>query len=213
MAARTKVDDGGSARERILAAGRKLFAGTPYDEVAVHEIAREAGAAHGLLFHYFGSKLGLYLAVYTEDKTAFLKKRRLATSLGSPDQRLRRFVEFHFGHFHQWSATALFIHRGGAPAQIIAEAEKFRMLGVREVISYFSDRPATKMQLILGRAWLGFMGEIFVASIGDKRLRGEQGIEIVVEMFYEVMSRGSGLDLTNSTNRGETIPLKRRRAA
>jgi AcrR family transcriptional regulator len=33
----------------------------PFDGVTVDEIADAAGVAHGLLFHYFGSKHGLYL--------------------------------------------------------------------------------------------------------------------------------------------------------
>jgi AcrR family transcriptional regulator len=31
-------------------------------DVAVGDIAKSAGVAHGLLFHYFGTKRGIYLA-------------------------------------------------------------------------------------------------------------------------------------------------------
>jgi AcrR family transcriptional regulator len=192
---RMKTDDVSPARDRILAAGRKFFANTLYDDVSVQDIASEAGVAHGLPFHYFGSKLGLYLAVYQQDKNEFVKRRKGVTKEGTPDERLRKFVDFHFQHSREWSATTSFIHRGGAPAKVIAEAEKFRMLGVREVISYFSAVPPTKLQLILGRAWLGFLGEIFLASLENKRLMKDSTIDLVVEMFYEIMARGSGLDL------------------
>lgn len=39
-------------------------------------IARSAGSAHGLLFHHFGSKRGLYLAVLEE--TTRRRRRRFA---------------------------------------------------------------------------------------------------------------------------------------
>jgi AcrR family transcriptional regulator len=49
-------------RARILKAAEAIFAHRPYDEVSVDDIADRAGVAHGLVFHYFGSKRGLYLA-------------------------------------------------------------------------------------------------------------------------------------------------------
>src|SRR6516225_12503449 len=52
---------GNIARERLLQAGYAYFAKRPFDTVTVDEIADAAGVAHGLLFHYFGSKHGLYL--------------------------------------------------------------------------------------------------------------------------------------------------------
>jgi AcrR family transcriptional regulator len=49
-------------RTRILKAAEAIFAHRPYDEVSVDDITDRAGVAHGLVFHYFGSKRGLYLA-------------------------------------------------------------------------------------------------------------------------------------------------------
>ena len=54
---------GNAARERLLQAGYAFIAKRPFDSVTVDEIADAAGVAHGLLFHYFGSKQGLYLEI------------------------------------------------------------------------------------------------------------------------------------------------------
>ncbi|TIC81508.1 TetR/AcrR family transcriptional regulator [Nocardioides sp. GY 10113] len=50
-------------REQLLVAAERLFAQRSYAEVSTTEIAREAGAARGLLNHYFGDKRALYLEV------------------------------------------------------------------------------------------------------------------------------------------------------
>lgn len=50
-------------RSEILAVARDLFGRAPYSEVSTSDVAREAGAARGLINHYFGNKRGLYLEV------------------------------------------------------------------------------------------------------------------------------------------------------
>ena len=49
---------------RILAAARALFAARGYDAVATPELAVAAGVAQGSLFHHFGSKRDLFIAVH-----------------------------------------------------------------------------------------------------------------------------------------------------
>ena len=49
----------GTLRAKLITVALEHFATRPYDEVTVGEIARAAGVAHGLLFHYFDSKRGL----------------------------------------------------------------------------------------------------------------------------------------------------------
>jgi AcrR family transcriptional regulator len=39
-----------------------VFGDRDYDDVSVDEVAEAAGVSHGLLFQYFGSKRGLYVA-------------------------------------------------------------------------------------------------------------------------------------------------------
>ena len=49
-------------RQQLIELGVKLFAERAYDEVAIDDLAREAGISKGLMYHYFGSKKALYLA-------------------------------------------------------------------------------------------------------------------------------------------------------
>jgi AcrR family transcriptional regulator len=45
-----------------MAAALEVFGDRDYDEVSVDEVAEAAGVSHGLVFQYFGSKRGLYVA-------------------------------------------------------------------------------------------------------------------------------------------------------
>jgi AcrR family transcriptional regulator len=51
-------------QDRILNGSLKIFACNGYRHASTDEIVAEAGISKGLLFHYFGSKLGLYGFLY-----------------------------------------------------------------------------------------------------------------------------------------------------
>ena len=48
-------------KRRLISIAVEVFAENDYDQVTVADIAERAGVAHGLLFHYFKSKRGIYL--------------------------------------------------------------------------------------------------------------------------------------------------------
>ncbi len=208
MKKRSKPVVADSARKRLLAAGRKLFAMKPYEEVAIDDIAREAGVAHGLLFHYFKSKLGFYREVYKQDRLEILKRRQLQVNHGTPDERLRKFIDIHIEHVREWSGSYMFLLRGGAPATVLAEAEKFRMIGVREVLGYFSDGPPTQQQLILGRAWIGLMGEISLAWLQNRNISREGVLETCVQLYYEIVGRDHLLGSVRAVSRKQKPDAK-----
>jgi AcrR family transcriptional regulator len=47
----------------LIAAARSLVMERPYESIRVREIAEVVGCNHGLITHYFGSKLGLFTQV------------------------------------------------------------------------------------------------------------------------------------------------------
>ena len=51
-------------QDRFINAALKIFAENGYHKASTDDIVREAGISKGLLFHYFGSKQGLYEFVY-----------------------------------------------------------------------------------------------------------------------------------------------------
>nr|WP_320774801.1 TetR/AcrR family transcriptional regulator [Streptomyces sp. CRN 30] len=58
-------------RAELIAIGRRLFADTSYDALSMDDIARQAQVAKGLIYYYFRSKRGYYLAI-VQDSVADL---------------------------------------------------------------------------------------------------------------------------------------------
>ena len=59
-------------RNAIVNAGFRVFAHYGYKKASTDEIAREAGISKALLFHYFGSKKGLFTYLYDYAVTFFM---------------------------------------------------------------------------------------------------------------------------------------------
>ncbi len=90
--------DGIDARQRLLAAGLKLFAEQGFEQTSVRALAREAGVNLAAVSYYFGDKTGLYRALFTEacpvsphDPTAFAQAR---TSSGLSDALHHFYADF-----------------------------------------------------------------------------------------------------------------------
>lgn len=75
-------------RASLLAAAAACFADRPFDAVSMEDIAAQAGVAKGLLFYYFKSKRGCYLAVIDD-----FHRQLLAVADTSPDMPARQVVE------------------------------------------------------------------------------------------------------------------------
>src|SRR4051812_17091280 len=55
--------DPAQRREQILESAGALFAQRPYDEVSIEDIASAAGVTRGLVHHYFGGRIDVYVAL------------------------------------------------------------------------------------------------------------------------------------------------------
>jgi AcrR family transcriptional regulator len=75
-------------RQRILEAAVRVFARQGYEASPVGDVAREAGVAYGLVYHYFGSKDAVLEAVFREQWGRLLAAVALAEETGetAPEQ-------------------------------------------------------------------------------------------------------------------------------
>src|SRR3954471_17745329 len=60
------VSQTGDKRQQILEAAVRVFAARGYEASRVGDVAREAGVAYGLVYHYYGSKDAVLEAVFRE---------------------------------------------------------------------------------------------------------------------------------------------------
>jgi len=95
-----KISAAGGTREPLLGVAVTLFAEKGFDGVAVDEIVAAAGVNKRMVYHYFGSKEGLYRAtlerVFEElgqlEEGLFALKSRPS----NPEQALRNIVRTYF---------------------------------------------------------------------------------------------------------------------
>ena len=108
-----------ATRKKLLTAARLEFARHGFAGARVDEIAERAAVNKQLVYHYFGDKDALYLAVLEwvyEDIRE--QERRLNLEGLPPDKAIRRLIEASFDHL---AANPDFIvllndeNRGGAP--------------------------------------------------------------------------------------------------
>ncbi|MER6977801.1 TetR/AcrR family transcriptional regulator [Streptomyces carpinensis] len=117
-------------RAELIAIGRRLFADTSYDALSMDDIARQAHVAKGLIYYYFRSKRGYYLAII-EDSVAGL----VTFAAGGRDlpavERVHRTVDGYLRYAESNQASYRTIVSGGVGFD--AEVHAIRD-GVREVI-------------------------------------------------------------------------------
>jgi TetR/AcrR family transcriptional regulator len=89
-----------ASRARILEAARNEFVAYGLSGARVDRIAHDSGVNKNLIYHYFGSKDALYLAVL-EGIYAGLRERQRDEDLRElpPVEGIRRLVESTFDHF------------------------------------------------------------------------------------------------------------------
>jgi AcrR family transcriptional regulator len=90
---RTQAERTETTRTALIDAARALFAEHGYADVGTEEIVRAAGVTRGALYHHFGGKEELFLAVYErveEEVTQRIADRLAARLPGDPIEVLRK---------------------------------------------------------------------------------------------------------------------------
>ena len=91
--------DPAATRKKLLTAARREFASSGLAGARVDEIAARAGVNKQLVYHYFGDKDALYLAVlewvYEEIRA---KERELNLKGLPPEQAIKKLIESSFDH-------------------------------------------------------------------------------------------------------------------
>jgi TetR/AcrR family transcriptional regulator len=88
-------------REAILKAAQDEFAEKGLSGGRVNIIARKSGANKRMIYHYFGSKEGLYLAALERVYDGLRgEERTMHLDHLAPEMAIRRLVEFNFDYSH-----------------------------------------------------------------------------------------------------------------
>ncbi|MEU4998792.1 TetR/AcrR family transcriptional regulator [Streptomyces sp. NPDC021622] len=176
-------------RAELITIGRKLFADTSYDALSMDDIAKQAGVAKGLIYYYFKSKRGYYLAII-EDSVADLVARAGRHDDLPPVDRVQRTIDGYLRYAEHHQAAYRTIISGGVGFD--AEVHAIRD-GVREALiatiaagAYGrSDIPRLARTALLG--WLCSAEGITLDWIGHRELARETVCDLLVRTLGDTL--------------------------
>jgi AcrR family transcriptional regulator len=82
-----------SSRDRLLQAGKQLFAARGYENTSTMAIARAANTSESQLMKHFGSKDGLLEAIFDHGWTSMRERFDAALAAPTPVERLRNLLD------------------------------------------------------------------------------------------------------------------------
>lgn len=183
-------------RARLLVLGEALFSRHPYDELTTDVIAAEGSISKGLLFHYFGSKRGFYIATIENVAERLLGYVELDPARSPFDavlDALERFLDF----VHDHAAIYRALLRGGlgADPQSQAIVDRVRWTTVHRVLSLLEPghavptdgRPELTPSGVRLYGWVGCTEALSVAWI-DGRLDRDRIRTLMIESFAPVLA-------------------------
>lgn len=104
-----------------------MFADTSYDALSMDDIAKHAGVAKGLIYYYFKSKRGYYLAI-VEDSVAELVARAAGESELPNAQRVRSTIDgyLYYAEHHQAAYRTIVTGGVGSDSEVLAIRDAVR---------------------------------------------------------------------------------------
>ncbi|MBE8475169.1 TetR/AcrR family transcriptional regulator [Streptomyces justiciae] len=117
-------------RAELIAIGRRLFADTSYDALSMDDIARQAHVAKGLIYYYFQSKRGYYLAIIQDSVADLVTFAASGLQLPQLD-RVQRTIDSYLRYAEHNQAAYRTVVSGGVGFDTEVHAIRD---GVREAI-------------------------------------------------------------------------------
>jgi len=178
-------------RGQLIDAALELFASRPYDQVAIADVARAAGVSHGLVFHHFGDKHRLYLAVLGRVADGLVGATAAAGDR-TPVQQLYAGLEAHLDFAARYpDAYAAFLRGGaGADPEALAIIDTARRQGLRHVLEALGIRePGAALWLALC-GWQGFTEGAILGWLEDRALPRDKLLEMLALALDDALRLG-----------------------
>ncbi|WP_081906750.1 MULTISPECIES: TetR/AcrR family transcriptional regulator [Actinomycetes] len=188
-------------KQRLVDAAVRLFSELDYDKVGVSELVEEADVAHGLLFHYFGNKRGIYLEamrVTAADLTRAFTNVRATTPAG----QIREALTAHLRYLRQHRGLALRLVLGGRGADpeawaVFEDARTAALTYAAQLLSLDPDNPGLRMA---GRCAVAAIDEATVQWLEDEdQFNIDQMVEWAVHLIVGCLRSAELLDPTLTT--------------
>jgi AcrR family transcriptional regulator len=155
-------------RAQLIALGVAFLAERPLDELTIEELASLASVSRALVFHYFGTRQGLQLAVVTRAGEALLEASEPQPGL-PPQQRLRDTLVRIVGFARAHQGTFFSLIRGVASGDPVVRhvVDEVRAANAERLRSVFVEDGAADSLLlrVALRAWVSFAEEVLIGLV------------------------------------------------
>jgi AcrR family transcriptional regulator len=182
-------------RGQLLALGRTLFGERAYDEISIDDIAEAAGISKGLLYHYFGSKRGFYVAIVRESADSLVEATEVGAEL-PPAERARAGLEGYLDFAEEHSAAFLTLLRGGIgndpEVTELVDATRERIL-VRMLANMGQKNPRPVFRLAV-RSYLGLVEAATIDWLDRKAVDRDTLLRFLLESVYAIVTAAVMLD-------------------
>jgi AcrR family transcriptional regulator len=187
-------------RAQLLRLGRELFSERAYDDIAIDDIAAAAGISKGLLYHYFGSKRGFYVATVEEAASEMLAATTLDPAL-PPPEKARRSMEAYLDFVEQHASAYVALLRGGigTDPEVATIVDRTRNEFVQRFVSNLGLKEPRPVFQLAARSWIGLVEAASLSYLEQRALaRGgvdrETVMTFLLETLYQILVTAMRLD-------------------
>ena len=197
-APRTRLDPE-ARRAQLVGLGRRMLSTRPLDQVAIDDIAAEAGISRGLLFHYFPTKRDFHVAVARAAADDLLARTDSDPAL-PPTARLRAGVEAFVDHVagNRAAYVAFIRGSGGGDPQLAEVYDRTRAAFTDRVLDGLGVPPPVPPRLrATVRGWVALTEEVTVHWLtpgpsGGGDLDRSDVVDLVEEALVALVTMATG---------------------
>jgi AcrR family transcriptional regulator len=187
-------------RAQLLQLGRELFSARAYDDIQIDDIARAAGISKGLLYHYFGSKRGFYVAIVEEAARELLEATKIDPALPPPD-KARRSMDAYLDFVEQHAGAYLALMRGGVGTdpEVALIVDRTRTEFVQRFVANLGLAEPRPVFELAARSWIGLVEAASLAyleqnGLGRRDLDRATLLRFLLETLTQILSTAIRLD-------------------
>ena len=190
-------DRAAATRDALLAAAREVFTAAGFSEANIADVVAKAGASVGSLYHHFGGKADLYLALFEdyqsrqEARAARAVAAARSSGAGSPVDLFvagsRAYLE---GCWEDRELARLFL-TGGGPAgfELVARRRYRDWTRLNELLLARSDAPGEPSADVLVMVLTTVVSEAGAeVAVSDGADRARRVIEDVLTLIERIAS-------------------------
>lgn len=191
-----------SGKQRILEAAERVFANKGFLDVSAAEIVREAGVAHGLLFHHYGSMEELYAEV-SRVAAQQRDEMQLASFRGkTAREQIASFLRAHMSAVQQRQGDAIFrarSHNLAISSKIADIWEASRHAAIARIFVALGVAEPDARERACLRAWIGFHDQLVLAWLADRSVSKTEVLDWTLRQLEHLASDVLSVDLDRKT--------------